>query len=239
MRNLVKRLIAVPIVGAALFFPNNSQSQDTKLEERVAQTEFVIPPQIEWERTFGDGSIRHIEVSNENESEFYYATGSSTIKVNQYGELVWENPEVSGKKILVDADGRVVVLGPNINYFDDSIEESDVALTFLNPETGETTGIPKTFHERYEDFGSDFYQDENSGNFNIVGETREFYEQSDILFIETDSEGNEINREIIGGPTSDEHGFSIIPSVMPSLEDGKTISGYLKQGDGNSKLYMI
>src|SRR3989344_8218311 len=106
MRNLVKRLIAVPIVGATLFFPNNSQSQDIKLEERVAQTEFVVPPQIEWEKTYGSGQIRDVIVSNENESEFYYATGSSTIKVNQYGGLVWENLEILGKKILVDADGR-------------------------------------------------------------------------------------------------------------------------------------
>lgn len=186
---------------------------------------FCVPapsqvPEIEWERIFSEAEFgRCVQQTLDGG---YIIIGTSLIKTDANGNLVWQKP-FSGSCIRQAPDGGYIIVGST--GANDYLIKVDALGNLLWQKT----------------FGGNNYdrhvcvQLTSDGGYIIVGTTRPSKGDAEVYLIKTDASGNLLWHRTFGGSNDDEGLF-----VQQTLDGGYIIVGTtLSFGAGSRDVYLI
>jgi hypothetical protein len=228
---MFKQLINCSVIILTFFLP-------AKLSSSFAQA-----PDILWEKNFGgidDDETRSISQTSDNGYVIFGSTGYSVdmwaIKIDSLGNNLWLKTYDFG--ILERAfDGQETFNGDLIfTGYTNSIGAGlyDVLLVRTDP-SGDTIWT-KTYGTAGYESGNAIFQAPNGGGFVIAGETGTTVTgQHDVYIVKTNSNGNLLWTQSIGGSEEDE-----AKDVRQNSNDEYLITGFTKSfGAGNSDVWLI
>ncbi len=200
----------------------------------------------EWNKTFGGSGNDYGRLVQETSDGGFIIIGFTTsygagstdvwlIKTDQNGNEEWNktfggNSVDVGYSVQETSEGGCIITGWTYSY---GTGDSDVWLIKTDQNGNEEWN--KTFGGSDDDYGKSV-QETSDGGFIIAGYTYSYgAEESDVLFIKTDQNGNEEWNKIFGGS-----GVDAGNSVQETSDGGFIITGYTySYGAGSTDVWLI